>query len=82
MSSTRDVRAVGESRLLDRLEETRLAWQRAQADPQTALADLEHAVASSAGGEAIVKLQAVAVERRKAADELLQRHITQIGKSS
>lgn len=67
---------------MDRLEESRLAWQRAQANFQAALADLEHAVASSAGGELIVKLQAVAVERRKLADELLQRHITQIGKSS
>lgn len=65
---------------MDRVEETRLAWQRAQAELQKALAELERIVACQAAAEEILKARAFAATRQKIADELLQRHITQIAK--
>lgn len=50
------------------------------AELQKALADLEKIVASQASAEDILKARALAASRQKIADELLQRHITQIAK--
>ena len=66
----------------DRIEETRLAWQRAQAELQLALADLERQVASGASPDEILKARSLAASRMKIADDLLHRHITQLGKSN
>jgi hypothetical protein len=66
---------------MDRLEESRLAWQRAQADLQSALAALEHTVASEGSPNEILKARATVASMQKVADEMLQRHITQLGKS-
>lgn len=65
---------------MDRVEQTRLAWQRAQAELQMSLADLERIVAGNGTAEEIQKARAFAASRQKIADELLQRHITQLGK--
>ena len=66
---------------MDRVEDARLAWQRAQADYQGSLADLERIVAGDSTVEQLLKARALAAERQKAADELLHRYITQLGKS-
>jgi hypothetical protein len=66
---------------MSQLEETRLAWQRAQAEYQQALADLELRVASNSDAEALLKARAEAARRQQAADNKLHRYITQLGKS-
>ena len=66
---------------MDRVEETRMAWQRAQADLQTALAELERRVAAKvAQSDAILKAREDVAAKQKIADEMLQRHITMLGK--
>ncbi len=57
-----------------------MAWQRAQADLQTALAVLERVVASAGTPNDILKSRAAVTATQKVADEMLQRHITQLGK--
>jgi hypothetical protein len=66
---------------MDRTEESRLAWQKAQADLQSSLADLEKAVAAVADPAHIQLARKAVADRQRIADELLQRHITQLGKS-
>jgi len=73
---------AGTLRTMNRLEECRLAWQRAQAELQMSLAELEKAVASPSPKSAEIQQARDSVARRqRAADELLQRYITQIAKS-
>lgn len=67
---------------MDPVEESRLAWQRAQADLQMAQAVLERAVAMGDGPDVLAKAHAALAKRRAAADEALQRHITQLGKGA
>jgi hypothetical protein len=57
-----------------------LDWQKAQAEFQMALGDLERRVA--AGDDAVRLLEArdTAARRQKLADELLQRYMGQLGK--
>ena len=66
---------------MDQLEEARLAWQRAQADLQAALADLEKRVAEIATGDDVTKARAAVRVKQETADYFLQRYITQLGKS-
>jgi F0F1-type ATP synthase membrane subunit b/b' len=66
---------------MSQLEEAQLAWQRAQADLQAALASLEKSVASNAPGEAVNQARTLVAQQQAAADNLLQRYITQLGKS-
>jgi hypothetical protein len=66
---------------MQHLELARLAWQTAQADVQVAVAELEKQVACRAGPEEIAKGRELVARRQEAADLLLQRYITQIGKS-
>jgi hypothetical protein len=66
--------------MTDPVEESRLAWQRAQAQLQMALATLEKAVASGETPEIITKARGAVAARQAAADEALHRHITQLGK--
>ena len=67
---------------MDRLEEARLSWQRAQADLQAALAELERLVASTADAEAIQQARMLAGQRQDSADHQLQRYITYLGKNN
>jgi flagellar biosynthesis chaperone FliJ len=67
---------------MDRVEEARLAWQRAQAELQSSLAELERIVASDTNVEQVLKARALTGTRQKAADEFLNRYITQLGKSA
>lgn len=66
---------------MDRVDEARLAWQRAQAELKAALADLEHRVAEMAGADAVAIARSLVAEKQEAADLFLQRYITQVGKS-
>jgi hypothetical protein len=66
---------------MDRLAEARLEWQRAQAELQLALAELERRVAAVANGEAVAEAKAVADQKNDAADAYLNRYITQLGKA-
>lgn len=66
---------------MDQLDQSRLTWQRAQAELQAAQADLEKRVAELADARALEEASKVVMARQKVADELLQRYITQIGKS-
>jgi hypothetical protein len=66
---------------MDRVEDARLAWQLAQAEMQISNAELEREVASLADISQIEGARAVLVRKREAADLLLARYITQIGKS-
>jgi hypothetical protein len=67
---------------MDRLESARLDWQRAQAELQLALAELERRVATMAPAEQIEEVRSLSKNRQAAADELLQRYITYLGKSA
>jgi hypothetical protein len=66
---------------MDQLENARLAWQAAQAELQIALADLEKCVAQLAAADAVSRARDVVAARQSTADLLLQRYITQLGKS-
>ncbi len=66
---------------MDPVEHARLAWQRAHAEVKSAQAELESRVADRATPDQIATAHDVLTRRRKAADLLLQRYITQIGKS-
>lgn len=67
---------------MDRAEESRLVWQRAQAALKESIAALEQHVASStASPESIEEAHEALRVRRQVADEMLARHITQLGKS-
>jgi hypothetical protein len=66
---------------MDRLEIARLDWQRAQAELQSALADLERLVASMGGPDELIDARKAVERRQKSADEFLHRYITQLGKS-
>lgn len=67
--------------LMDQLEQSRLSWQRAQAEVQTAMGELERCVAELADARVIIEARKVLVARQKVAEDLLQRYITQLGKS-
>jgi hypothetical protein len=67
---------------MDRLENARLDWQRAQAELQLSLAELERRVAALDTAEQIEEVRALSKSRQAAADELLQRYITYLGKSA
>jgi hypothetical protein len=66
---------------MSQLEESRLAWQRAQADFQSAIAELEKSVASNADAASVEQARAEAGRRQATADELLHRYITYLGKA-
>lgn len=66
---------------MDQLEAARLSWQHAQADLQSAMADLEKRVAALADAQALDETRKIVVARQKVAEDLLQRYITQLGKS-
>jgi hypothetical protein len=67
---------------MDHLEQSRHAWERAQADLQTALAELERRVASDTPEpDSIQGTREVVAKRQSAADEYLNRYITQVGKT-
>lgn len=67
---------------MDRLEEARLTWERAQADLQHALAELEKCVADTGSeAQAVNNARLVVAMRQEKADEQLQRYITYLGKS-
>jgi hypothetical protein len=66
---------------MDLLEHARLEWQQAQADLQTALAALEKCVAGLAGPAEVTTANEAVSRRRAVSDALLQRYITQLGKS-
>jgi hypothetical protein len=65
---------------MDRIQESRIAWQRAQVELEVELAKLEHVVASRAGPDEIEQARAKVTARQKETGEMLQRHITQLGK--
>jgi hypothetical protein len=66
---------------VDRIEEARLAWQRAQAELQKALAELELRVADAADVSLVTRARSRVTEQQKMADDLLGRYITHLGKS-
>ena len=66
---------------MNRIEEARLAWQRAQADLQKALAELEKGVASENDADAVKAARLTVAMRQERADEQLQRYLTYRGKS-
>ena len=66
---------------MDRLEEARMAWQRAQADLQQAIADLEKRVADNSDADALKSARLTVAMRQEKADFQLQRYITHLGKS-
>ena len=67
---------------MDRLEDSRVAWQQAQADLQISLAELEKAVAAPVAiANQVQQARELVMRRQRTADELLQRYITQIAKS-
>lgn len=70
-----------QNRAMNQLEIARVEWQQAQARVKSALASLERRVADAASAEQVAEAHAALAERQAAADELLQRYITQIGKS-
>ena len=63
------------------VEDARLAWRRAQAELKSAQEELEARVAEPADSATLEAARSLAATRGAAADELLQRYITQIGKS-
>ena len=65
---------------MDRIEDARMAWQRAQADLQHALAELEFRVADGSDGEALNSARLTVAMRQEKADFQLQRYITYLGK--
>lgn len=67
---------------MNRVEETRLEWRRAQAELQVALATLERAVAEAMPSPLTIERARSNVKTcQQRADETLQRHITQLGKA-
>ena len=66
---------------MDQLEHARLMWQRAQAEVQTAMGGLEKCVADLADADVVDHARKTLAARQKVAEELLQRYITQLGKS-
>jgi len=67
---------------MDRLEDSRVAWQQAQADLQISFAELEKAVAAPVAiANQVQQARELVMRRQRTADELLQRYITQIAKS-
>jgi hypothetical protein len=70
-----------QNRRMDPLNDARLEWQRAQADLQIAIGVLDKRVADTASLDEVAKAQEAVVRTRTAADLLLQRYITQLGKS-
>jgi len=66
---------------MDLLDHARLDWQKAQAELQLALAELERRVAARAGVVEVTEARETADRRKKLADDLLHRYITQLGKS-
>lgn len=63
------------------LNDARLHWQHAQAELQSALAELEKRVAETAPPEVVLAARKEVERRQKDADHLLARYITQVGKS-
>jgi hypothetical protein len=66
---------------MDQLEHARLMWQRSQADVQSAMGGLEKCVADLANAQAVDQARKALAEKQKVAEDLLQRYITQLGKS-
>jgi len=66
---------------MSQLETARLAWQSAQADLQTALAELEKRVAETANVAQLEEVRAIIAKRQAKADDMLNRYITHLGKS-
>lgn len=66
---------------LHQLEETRLAWQRAKAELEAALAEVERLVAASAGPAELEAARNALTRHQAAADWHLGRYISQLGRS-
>lgn len=66
---------------MQQVEQARLEWQRAQADVRSAQAELEKLVAEFADGAVLDVASKAVADRQRVAEEMLQRYITQIGKS-
>lgn len=66
---------------VNQLDHARLDWQKAQAEVQLAMAELERRVAAQEGAIEVAEARDTADRRKKLADELLHRYITQLGKS-
>lgn len=68
---------------MDRVKQSREAWQRAHVDLQQALAELAHFIGrADSTAQEVLKARAAVVSRQALADNLLQRHITQLGKAN
>jgi hypothetical protein len=66
---------------MDRIEETKMEWQRCAAELQMALAVLERAMAHEDDADLLSRARGAVVMWQAKADEALQRHITQLGKN-
>lgn len=66
---------------VNQVDQSRLDWQKAQAELQLALAELERRVAAGGGALELADARDTADRRKKLADDLLNRYITQLGKS-
>jgi len=58
----------------------RMDWQRAQADLQMALAQLEKCVAGNGTPADLLEAREAVARKQKLTDDLLGRYITQLGK--
>jgi len=58
-----------------------LDWQKAQAELQLALAELERRVAAGDGISELMEARDTVARRQRLTDDLLNRYITQLGKS-
>jgi hypothetical protein len=67
---------------MDRIDEARLAWQKAQAELQMALSSLEKCVADGSDAAAVSIARKLAAVREEAADLQLHRYLTQLGKDN
>ena len=66
---------------MDPVEDARRTWQKAKADLQAALSDLEGCVIELAEADTVAAARARVAARQEAADLHLQRYITRVGKS-
>lgn len=66
---------------MNQIDPAQLDWQRAQAELQLALAELERRVAAGDGAVEVAEAKDTADRRKELTDDLLHRYITQLGKS-
>ncbi|HEX2543860.1 MAG TPA: hypothetical protein VHL79_03215 [Ramlibacter sp.] len=66
---------------MHRLDNARAAWEQAQSELQAALAELERQVKDTSDPQAIGVAKSTVEKRQRHAEDMLQRYITQLGKS-